>query len=146
MSDEQREAARLARRDVVDSNKAWAASIDVRAAHLTALTARKSPPKGSTRFVAEIVLTCGSLLGRFEWRQTFAQAVTGSVAGRPVKALDTASDKRAEALTLAACLHACEAATTGSFVAARRPDYRRVPAVPREQRLRPVRRGAAGLR
>lgn len=55
---EEREAEKAKRRDVIESNKAWAAAQTVRRDWLRALLARKSAPKGAAAFIA------GSLAAR----------------------------------------------------------------------------------
>jgi ParB family chromosome partitioning protein len=57
MDDAEREAAREARREVVDNNKAWASAEKVRRAWLQTFAARKTPPKGAAVFVAAALAT-----------------------------------------------------------------------------------------
>ncbi|MGQ0843473.1 MAG: ParB/RepB/Spo0J family partition protein [Sporichthyaceae bacterium] len=57
MGEAEREAAREARREVVENNKAWASAQKVRRAWLQSFAARKTPPKGAAAFVAAALAT-----------------------------------------------------------------------------------------
>lgn len=52
MTDEQREAARAERRDVIESNKAWDSATCVRTDFLRGFLSRKTAPKGAGVFIA----------------------------------------------------------------------------------------------
>ena len=52
MSEEEREAARAQRSDVIESNKAWASAETVRRDWLTSFVMRKTAPKGTAAFLA----------------------------------------------------------------------------------------------
>jgi ParB family transcriptional regulator, chromosome partitioning protein len=52
MSQEEREAARAQRRDVIDNNKAWASAETVRRDWLRTFVTRKTAPKGTAAFLA----------------------------------------------------------------------------------------------
>jgi len=55
MNEDDAEAARAQRRDVIESNKAWRAAEPVRREWLRGLLARKTPPKGSAALVAAVM-------------------------------------------------------------------------------------------
>lgn len=56
MAPEEREKARAERRDVIESNKAWDSAEAVRRAWLEGFATKRTPPKGSTLFLARVVL------------------------------------------------------------------------------------------
>lgn len=122
MTEEEREAARTARRDVINSNKAWVAAETVRRRWLTDFFARKTPPKGSIRFIAESLadadyalteaFTCGHRLAH----ELLGIADKAPAYGRRSPALDElvakASEARANMIALALLLAAYEDKTS----------------------------------
>lgn len=56
LTDEQREAERQVRRDVVAANKAWVAAEEVRREWLRTFCSRKTAPKGTAAFVTDTLL------------------------------------------------------------------------------------------
>lgn len=52
MSEQEREAARVERRDVIESNKEWDSATTVRRTWLRGYLTRKSAPKGTASFLA----------------------------------------------------------------------------------------------
>lgn len=63
MSAEQREQARAARALVIENNKAWDAAEPVRRAWVATLAKAKTPPKGTSRFLATALSNDPSVLG-----------------------------------------------------------------------------------
>src|SRR4051794_24901629 len=55
MDDAVREAAKAARKHVIDSNKAWKAATTVRRDWLATFAQRKTPPTGAEQFLARAV-------------------------------------------------------------------------------------------
>lgn len=62
MTEEQRDAARAARRDVIESNKAWRSAETVRHEFLATLAQRKTAPKGTAAFLASSLARHGDLV------------------------------------------------------------------------------------
>ncbi|WNV75266.1 ParB/RepB/Spo0J family partition protein [Geodermatophilus sp. DSM 44513] len=62
MDEGEREAARAQRRDVIESNKAWASAETVRRTWLRALLTRKTAPKGSAAFLAAALAHDGTMV------------------------------------------------------------------------------------
>jgi len=62
LDDAQREAARAARRDVIESNKAWGSAETVRREWLRGLACRKTAPKGTAAFLAATLAVDADLL------------------------------------------------------------------------------------
>ena len=62
MTEDERQAARAERRDVIDSNKAWKSAETVRTAWVVKFVARKTAPKGSAAFVAATIAEDASAL------------------------------------------------------------------------------------
>ena len=121
MSEEQAEASRAERRDVIASNKAWTASTPVRREFLRALLTRKTPPKGSAALIATALASDADVVTRIGGNHLAGQmlgceaAAYGRSAG--VAALiEQATDARAQVLTLALVLCGYEDDThTGSW-------------------------------
>ncbi len=59
MSEEQREAAKAERRDVIESNKAWDAAEATRREWVTGFLTRRAAPKGSTVLIAQAIASSG---------------------------------------------------------------------------------------
>lgn len=124
-TDEQREARRAERRDVIESNKAWSAATTVRRDWLRGFAARKTAPKGSAAFVAAAIATDGQLLDRVGGNALAADllGVTETVSyGRSYelpRLIEQAAEARAWQLTLIQTLAAYEDATS-------RDDWRHV--------------------
>src|SRR3954466_3091866 len=62
MSEAEREPARAERRDVIESNKAWASAETVRRDWLRAYLIRKTAPKGTAAFIATALATDADLV------------------------------------------------------------------------------------
>lgn len=104
MTDEEREAKRAERRDVIAANKAWLAAEQVRRDWLRDFCARKSAPKDGAVFIAQTLAADPQLLA--DHRAVGAQRDYLNLDG-----IDTVSPARAGLLALAMCLIAHEAAT-----------------------------------
>ena len=121
MSEEQAEASRAERRDVIASNKAWTASVPVRREFLRALLTRKTPPKGGAALIATALACDADVVTRIGGNHLAGQmlgceaAAYGRSAG--VAALvEQTTDARAQVLTLALVLCGYEDDThTGSW-------------------------------
>lgn len=116
MTDEQREAAREQRRDVIDSNKAWGSAETVRREWLRGLATRKTAPKGTATFIAAAFARDADLLADVGGNHLAADllGVACGAYGRSVELaalVDKATDSRALLLTLVMVLAAYEART-----------------------------------
>jgi ParB family chromosome partitioning protein len=116
MTDEQREAARAERRDVVEFNKAWASAETVRREWLRALATRKTAPKGTATFIAAAIARDADLLADVGGNHLAADllGVTAGAYGRSVELaalVEKANDARALLLTLVMVLAAYEGHT-----------------------------------
>ena len=114
---EQAEAARAARRDVIESNKAWASAETVRLAWLRTFLARKTAPKGSATFTATALASDGEVAASIGGNHLAAGLLgcEASSYGRSsaVAALVArAGEPRASVLTLALVLAGYEDAMT----------------------------------
>lgn len=56
MSEDEREAARLERRNVIESNKAWKAATQVRRDWIASFATRKSAPDGAEAYLARVIV------------------------------------------------------------------------------------------
>jgi ParB family chromosome partitioning protein len=103
---------------VLANNKAWRSAETVRREWLVNFCARKTPPKGSVRFVTESLMRADrGLVAAFDRRNTWA----GNLLGDSLALNDATSDNRAQVVTLALVLAAYEADTgTHSW---RNPDF-----------------------
>jgi ParB family chromosome partitioning protein len=114
MSDDERERAREQRRLVIAHNKAWASASDVRRAWIRDFVTRKTPPKGTAPFVAAMLARDPELLVSLGGNHLAAELL-GEHAGTYGRSdaldrlIEQADDKRAQVLTLALVLAACEA-------------------------------------
>lgn len=124
LTDEEREARRAERRDVIESNKAWSAATTVRTDWLRSFAARKTAPKGSAAFVAAAIARDAHLFDRIGGN-TLAADLLGRKAenyGRShelVELIDAAGESHGWQLTLIQTLAAYEDATS-------RDDWRHV--------------------
>ncbi len=121
LSEEQAEAARAERRDVVASNKAWTASVPVRREFLRGLLTRKTPPKGGAALVAAALASHPDVVTRVGGNH-LAAGLLGCEAGTYGRSagvaalIEQASEARAQVLTLALVLAGYEDSThTGSW-------------------------------
>ncbi|SCX60492.1 chromosome partitioning protein, ParB family [Klenkia marina] len=117
MTDTQRDAARAARRDVIDSNKAWGSAETVRRDWLRGLATRKTAPKGTAMFVAAALAHDADLLADIGGNHLAADllGVEAGAYGRSrglVDLIERAGDARALLLTLVLVLAAYEARTS----------------------------------
>jgi ParB family chromosome partitioning protein len=116
MTEDQREAARVARRDVIDSNKAWGSAETVRRDWLRTLATRKTAPKGTAGFIAAALAVDADLLadvGGNHLAVALLDVASGTY-GRSTALAELvakASDVRALLLTLVLVLAAYEART-----------------------------------
>ena len=116
MTDDQWEAARAQRRDVVESNKAWTSAQTVRREWLRALATRKTAPKGTATFLAAAIARDADLLADVGGNHLAADllGVASGAYGRSVELaalVDKATDARALLLALVMVLAAYEART-----------------------------------
>lgn len=75
MSEEEREAAKLARRRVIENNKAWDACTPVRRAWLATFAQRKAAPAGAEALVAETAARPGGFDKKDNWSNSPWEAV-----------------------------------------------------------------------
>lgn len=75
MSEEEREAARLARRKVIENNKAWDACTPVRRAWLATFAQRKAAPAGAEALIAETAARTGGFDKKDSWNNAPWDAV-----------------------------------------------------------------------
>ncbi|MFQ1004404.1 ParB/RepB/Spo0J family partition protein [Modestobacter sp. SSW1-42] len=116
MTDEQREAARAERRDVVESNKAWMSAETVRRDWLRGLATRKTAPKGTASFLAAALARDADLLADVGGNHLAADLLgVGSTgygrSGEVAALVEKATDARALLLALVQVLAAYEART-----------------------------------
>jgi ParB family chromosome partitioning protein len=115
MTDEEREQARQQRRLVIDHNKAWTSATEVRRAWLAEWLTRKTPPKGTFGFVAGMIAAHPDLLPDLDANRLAAEWLgqpPASGYGRSDALADligNADERRAQVITLALVLAACEA-------------------------------------
>ncbi len=112
-SDEQREADRVARRLVIDNNKAWKSAHEVRNKWVKTYLTRKTPPNTAGTFVAVAHTRDRQLMGESEATRIAAEwfGVEVSTYGHsPALAAlaEDANDKRAQVITLGLILAAYE--------------------------------------
>ena len=108
---EQAEAAKRERRKVLALNKLGAAAATVRREFLTRLLARRTPPKGAAVFVADCLARDKGLLNEYHADEIAAEllGVSDTNALRTqAKGLGAGGDARAQVITLALVLGACE--------------------------------------
>ena len=115
-TDEQREAARAERRDVIESNKAWRSAETVRHDFLTTLAQRKTPPKGTAAFLAASLARHGEQVADVKGNHLAADllGVTRPAYGRSTEVADLterATDGRCLVIALVQVLAAYEAHT-----------------------------------
>lgn len=113
MTEAEAAEARAQRRDVIDSNKAWASAEPVRRDYLRALLTRRTPPKGSAAFVATALARDADTVARVGGNHLAADLLgcdpTGWGRNTAIADLITqASDARAQVLGLALVLAAYE--------------------------------------
>lgn len=106
MTQAEREAAKAARRDVIDSNKAWESAEPVRREFLATFATRKTAPKGSGPFLAEVLTAHALHVGNVAGAQLASEwfGVQHSGYGSQVEvaqAVQTATESRA--LHIAVC-------------------------------------------
>lgn len=105
MSDDERAAASAARRDTIESNKAWAAAEPVRREWLTQWATRKTLPKGAGAFLATTLATDPDTVTRIGGNH-LAATLLGHTPGQYGRSSDLtaaiakASDTRAQVITL----------------------------------------------
>lgn len=116
MSEDEQQAARAQRRDVIESNRAWTSAERVRRTWLRTFVARKTPPKGSAAFLAEAVAADADLLARIGGNQLAANILGCEKKGfgrntQMATLAAQASEQRAQVIVLAQVLAAYEDAT-----------------------------------
>ena len=104
MTDEEREAKRAERRDVIAANKAWLAAEHVRRDWLRAFCNRKTAPKDGPVFIAQTLATSPQLLSDHRARGAQRDFLS-------VDTSETLSTAKSAMVALALCLIAHEAAT-----------------------------------
>jgi ParB family chromosome partitioning protein len=120
MDDDEREAARAQRRDVIESNKAWTSAETVRRTWLRGLLARKTAPKGTGPFLAAALAHDGTMVTGVGGNQLAAELLGCTQAagyGRSTALSDLveqASEARALVLALAQVLAGYEECTDRS--------------------------------
>ncbi|MGH3465984.1 MAG: hypothetical protein ACRDP9_31320 [Kribbellaceae bacterium] len=113
MTDDEREQAREQRRFVIAHNKAWTSATEVRRLWLAEWLTRKTPPKGTAVFVAGMIAAHPDLLPDIDGNHLAAEWL-GQPAGYGrsqdlADLIGNSDDRRAQVLTLALVLAACEA-------------------------------------
>jgi ParB family chromosome partitioning protein len=114
MTDQEREAERVKRRDVIQSNKDWLSATTVRREWLSGFLTRKSAPKTTARFLAGSLArpTLGLANGYGLAYELLGLTGQSPTYGRPNTALsdliDNASEARAQVVSLALVLAAFE--------------------------------------
>lgn len=114
MSEDEREAARLARRDVVESNKAWDSAETVRRQWVAQFLTRKTAPKGSAALIGLALFEDGGLVSRHTMTDLLAAflGVKCDYASRDAAAaIGKATEARAQVLALGYVLASYEAQT-----------------------------------
>lgn len=116
MDDDEREAAREARREVVECNKSWASAEKVRRAWLKTFAARKTAPKGAAAFVATAIATDAEIVAGIGGNHLAADLLgcpdTGYGRNTALQALPAqAGEPRALLIALVQVLAAYEART-----------------------------------
>jgi ParB family transcriptional regulator, chromosome partitioning protein len=109
MDDDEREAACAQRRDVIESNKAWASAETLRQTWLRGLFTRKTAPKGTGAFLAAALAHDGDRVTGVDGNQLAAELLgcASSGYGRSnalADLVEQASDARALMLALAQVL------------------------------------------
>jgi ParB family chromosome partitioning protein len=112
-------AARVARRDVIESNKAWAAAEPVRQRWVRTLLARKTPPTNAAAFLAAALTTDRHVFSGHRVPEVTADLLGTTAPGygqaNPIAAMiDKASSKRCEVIALGLVLAAYEANLNGT--------------------------------
>ena len=114
MNDDEREQARQQRRLVIDHNKSWSSATDVRRAWLAEWLTRKTPPKGTAGFVATMIAAHPDLLPNLDANRLAAEWLGQPAPGYGrsdalADLIGNADERRAQVITLALVLAACEA-------------------------------------
>ena len=118
MTEDEREAARVERRDVIESNKAWDSATTVRRDWLHNWLTRKTAPKGTASFLAVSTAEDADTLAAIGGNHLAANLLGAPDAdqfGRSqaiTSMIETAGDARAQVIHLALALAAYEAATS----------------------------------
>ncbi len=117
MSEEQREQAKAERRDVIESNRAWASAEAVRRDWLRTFATRKSAPKDAARFIATSLarrnpaLTKANENGNRLALDLLGVETTAGLGSHPVLVDDKTSGPRTQVIALVLLLAAAEDAT-----------------------------------
>ncbi|MEJ5914252.1 hypothetical protein, partial [Pseudokineococcus sp. 1T1Z-3] len=115
MSETEREQARAERRDVIESNRAWASAETVRRDWLRAFATRKSAPKDAPQFITTTLLDGWALSKARESGHRLACDLLGADSSgygrRPVLLDERTTGPRAQVITLVLLLAAAEEAT-----------------------------------
>lgn len=116
MDDNEREAAREERREVIECNKNWASAEKVRRAWLQTFAARKTAPKGAAAFIAVAIATDAEIVSGIGGNHLAAQLLgcpeTGYGRNTALQGLPAqAGDPRALLIALVQVLAAYEART-----------------------------------
>lgn len=114
-ADEAAEAQRAERRQVKALNAAGLAETTLRREHIKTLLTRKTAPKGSTVWTAATLAGSPDLLTEGKAGEVLREVLPGADTSAGIAAmLETATDARAQVLTLALVLTALEARMAGS--------------------------------
>jgi ParB family transcriptional regulator, chromosome partitioning protein len=114
LSEEEREAAKAERRDVIDSNKAWASAETVRREWLKAFLTRKTAPKGSAALIATAMFDNANALSDYRLSSLVGDLLGMEKTYASTKAADTiakATEGRATVIALGYVLAAYEGQT-----------------------------------
>lgn len=116
MTDEQAEAARAERRDVIASNKAWKSAEVVRREWLRIHLARKTPPKGSAVLIAQALANNPSTIAQMGGNHLAADLLGREASHYGINPaisvlIDKATEQRAQVIALAIVLAGYEANT-----------------------------------
>lgn len=114
MTDTQREKAKAERRDVIDSNKAWASAETVRREWVKAFLTRKTAPKGSAALIALALFQNANGLSDYRLAETVSDLLGMDKAYGSTKTAETitkATEGRATVIALGYVLAAYEGQT-----------------------------------
>jgi len=151
MSEDEREAAKAERRDVIESNKAWDSAETVRREWVRQFATRKTAPKVTSAFLATTLATNPSDLQDLGGNHLAADwlGTENASYGRShgiTALIEKATEARAQMIALALTLAAYEAQTSRQSWRRVEPEHGPLPSLPHRERLRPERRRGASVR
>lgn len=112
MSEKEREAAKAARRLVIENNKAWASAKPVRQAWVAKWASAKTQPKGSGKFLATALANDRDVLNAHGARALAGEWLGNKTNGRSVTIPSNATDARCAVIALVQVLAGYEANLT----------------------------------